>query len=286
MDCRAKTERQLRHTAPPPSHSGEAPPTNPLREQVSALEEQLRVAEEDARRKASKAAQLEQMVSSYEHDLRKLSQERDSLRKELATKVSGDEVDRLVEQHRAEVSSLEGKVKWYAENQQLLDRDCAMLKEKERKVEELKAELAAAKAHMQNQGKVVKDRAADARRICDLERQIREMETIIRRRFPNSITALIYAASHGEGEGGGQKGEQEPTPSVLYFEKKVRKLECELEEKDTEHCRRVRALQQQYAAMEVSAMDTHTHTHAHTHTHHAHLNVYLDLSCSYATKRN
>ena len=261
MNYRTKTERQLR-----PTHSVKAPPDSPLREQVSTLEEQVRRMEEDARRRASKAAQLEQMVSSYEHDLRKLTQERDGLRKELAGKVCADELDRLVEQHREEVSSLEGKLKWYAENQQLLDRDCAVLKERERAIEELRAELAAARAQVQSQGKAAKERAADARRICDLERQIREMETIIRRRFPNSITALIYAASHNEGEGGGLKDEKEPAPSVLYFEKKVRKLEHELEERDAEHSRRVRALQQQYTAMEVGTLYTHTHTHTHTHT--------------------
>lgn len=97
------------------------------------------------------------------------------------------------------------------------------------------------------------------------------METIIRRRFPNSISALIYAASHIEGEGGEQKGGKEPTPSVLYFEKKVHKLEHELEERDAEHSRRVRALQQQYTAMEVGAVCAcrytgHRHTVACTHT--------------------
>ena len=268
MICRAKNERQLRLAAPP-THPVEASPNGPLREQVSVLEERLRGTEEDARRQASRAAQLEQMVASYEQDLRKLSQERDGLRKELAGKVSADELDRRAEQHRAEVSALERKLKWYAENQQLVDRDCAVLREREREVEGLQSELAVARAQVQGQGKVAKERAADARRICDLERQIKEMETIIRRRFPNSITAMIYAASHNEGEGGGQKGEKEPAPSVLYFEKKVRKLEQELEERDTEHSRRVRALQQQYATMEVG---THTH-HTRTHTHHAHMDT-------------
>ena len=239
----------------------EAPPSSSLKERVTALEEQLRGTEEEVRRKASKAEQLEQMVSVYESDVKKLSQERDGLRNELAGKVCADELDKLVERHRAEMSLLEGKLKWYAANQQLVDRDCAVLKEREREVEKLRTELEAARAQVQSQGKVAKERASDARRIHDLERQIREMETIIRRRFPNSISALIYAASHNEGVGGERKGEKEPTPSVLYFEKKVRKLEQELEERDEEHSRRLRALQQQYTAMEVGTVHTnHLHT--------------------------
>ena len=44
-----------------------------------------------------------------------------------------------------------------------------------------------------------KSRSADARRIHQLERQVRDLNDIIKKRFPNSLSALIMAAKSSDG---------------------------------------------------------------------------------------
>ena len=41
-----------------------------------------------------------------------------------------------------EVASLRAKLQWYAENQRLLDQDCAVIRAKEKEIEQLKEKLA------------------------------------------------------------------------------------------------------------------------------------------------
>ena len=71
---------------------------------------------------------------------------------------------------------LRSKLKWYAENQALLDRDALTLKKKEEEISELKETVGRLQAQ---HGKAVEDkkqrgveRATDAKRIQDLQRQV------------------------------------------------------------------------------------------------------------------
>ena len=231
-------------TMPPPEHG-----------RIAVLEDELKHAHYEQKKLVSKVTQLEQMVSVYEADMRSVTRERDGLKKNMTSLVATDTVEELKQRHQVEIQSLQEKLKWYGENQKLLDRDAAILRQKEEQVRELSLKLERVEEDGRNQKKLVKERATDARRIRDLERQIKEMETIIRRRFPNSITAMIYATSHEEDTQDQKKTHDSPHTS-LYFERKVRALEKELEEKDEEHSRRIRALQQQYTAMEVCPLIT------------------------------
>jgi len=92
-----------------------------------------------------------------------------------------------------------------------------------------------------------KQRLAEARRIQDLERQVKEMESIVRKRHPNSLPVLMWAAAAAEAE-----GEAKKPPSVKFLEKQMMKLEDELEVKDGEAERSIRVLEQKYNLMKVS----------------------------------
>lgn len=96
------------------------------------------------------------------------------------------------------------------------------------------------------------DRAADAKRIQDLERQVREMENIVKKRHPNSLPVLMWAASTAQDPGPGGGGN---TQSVQYLERRIAKLEQELESKDEEGARSLRVLEQKYNAMKVRKAD-------------------------------
>jgi protein QN1 len=107
---------------------------------------------------------------------------------------------------------------------------------------------------------------------------------IIKRRYPNSLPALIFAAASAPGVAQPTTNEspKKQSPSYLYLEHQVKKLESQLEEKDDEGSRRIRAIEQKYNAMKLDYEErikelennlkranekprpsTHPHTHAH-----------------------
>lgn len=87
------------------------------------------------------------------------------------------ELKMLQEKHREEVTELKKRLQWYAENQELLDKDAARLQaataETQRlteQVEKLKMEVS---KRANEQQRKAKERACEAKRIQDLERQVR-----------------------------------------------------------------------------------------------------------------
>ena len=188
------------------------------------------------------------------------------------------EIDRLIIQPQEEVSALNQKLEWYAENQRLLDKDTELLHSKEEEIASLRERLAS----LEGEGKKktsVQSRAAEARRVQQLENQVKELENIIKKRFPNSLSALILSSGVAEGQSkqryvlvlwcgflttftftfhsdpGTQVGASARTksapPTRAFLEKRVQQLEGSLESKDKECTRKLRALQQKYTALEV-----------------------------------
>ena len=74
------------------------------------------------------------------------------------------------------------------------------------------------------------------------------MEQIIRRRYPNSLSALIFSA-RSEGADDDATGS---AASAELMEKSVKRLHDELKRKDEEWERKMRALQQRHHLLEVS----------------------------------
>ena len=86
------------------------------------------------------------------------------------------EIAEVESRHAAEVERLRSKLKWYAETQVLLDRDALTLKKKEEEINELKETVSRLQAqHGQTVAEKKQrgmERATDAKRIQDLERQV------------------------------------------------------------------------------------------------------------------
>ncbi|CAH1254906.1 CEP162 [Branchiostoma lanceolatum] len=161
------------------------------------------------------------------------------------TEVQQLEVRTRVQQYEEEVLELRRKLRWYVENQELVDRQTRVLREKEEEMERLRSQVKRLEAQTgQKQDSArgrAKERAADAKHILDLERQVKEMENIIKRRHPNSIPAMILAANAAP-----PSAPSSPTRplSVQFLENRIRKLEGELERRDEDAKLSLRALQQ------------------------------------------
>ncbi|PIK39974.1 putative centrosomal protein [Apostichopus japonicus] len=164
------------------------------------------------------------------------------------------EFQNLQLQHQKEVEDLQKKLKWYSENQELLDKDTIALREKDATIDRLREELEKRNKQMGTKTtdaqRRARERAADTKRIQDLERQVKEMNGIIRKRHPNSIPALMFAAA--------SVGDQHVAPdsplksnTAAFLEEKVQRLESELDRKDEDFKRSLRSMQQQNSNIKI-----------------------------------
>ncbi|XP_048790810.1 centrosomal protein of 162 kDa isoform X2 [Lagopus muta] len=210
---------------------------------------ELRAARKEETKLREEVKRLKQDKQALELDLGQAKKERD-LAKVQITSTSSEksyEFKVMEESYKQEILHLKRRLHWYAENQDLLDKDAARLKDAREEIEKLKQEVEKLRAEAGDhqcvqQKKRLRDRAADARRIQDLERQIKEMEGILRRRYPNSLPALIYAAATAE------KTDElsAKTNTIDFLERRIKKLETELEGKDDEAKTSLRAMEQQF----------------------------------------
>ncbi|XP_056142960.1 centrosomal protein of 162 kDa [Lampris incognitus] len=196
---------------------------------------------------------LRQEKRVIEVDLQLMKKERDFAKAQVAS-TSGDrslEMRLQEDRHREEVGTLRKKLQWYAENQELLDRDASRLRAAtaethnlKEQVEKLKMEVG--KRGNQPQNKVNK-RVADIKRIQDLERQVKELKQILVHRRPSSLPALIYAAASAC-EPAAQDTTKTSTPTcvVALLERRIQRLEAELESCDEEARRSLRTMEQQF----------------------------------------
>ncbi|VCX34453.1 unnamed protein product, partial [Gulo gulo] len=192
---------------------------------------------------------LKQDKQALEVDLERMKKERDQAKDQIAY-ATGEklyEIKILEETHKQEISRLQKRLQWYAENQELLDKDAVRLKEANEEIEKLKLEAEKLKAESGNpsisQKIRLKEKAADAKKIQDLERQVKEMEGILKRRYPNSLPALILAASAA--------GDTVDRNTVDFMEKRIKKLEADLEGRDEEAKKSLRTMEQQFQKMKI-----------------------------------
>ncbi|XP_007949716.2 centrosomal protein of 162 kDa [Orycteropus afer afer] len=210
---------------------------------------ELRMAQKEKNSLLEDIKRMKQEKQALEVDLEKMKKERDQAKDQIAY-ATGEklyEIKILEETHKQEVSRLQKRLQWYAENQELLDKDALRLKEANEEIEKLRAEIEKLKAESGNpsiQQKLrLKDRAVDAKKIQDLERQVKEMEGILKRRYPNSLPALILAASAA--------GDTMNRNTVEFMEKRIKKLEADLEGKDEEAKKSLRTMEQQFQKMKI-----------------------------------
>ncbi|XP_018885777.3 centrosomal protein of 162 kDa isoform X1 [Gorilla gorilla gorilla] len=210
---------------------------------------ELRMAQKEKDSLLEDIKRLKQDKQALEVDFEKMKKERDQAKDQIAY-VTGEklyEIKILEETHKQEISRLQKRLQWYAENQELLDKDALRLREANEEIEKLKLEIEKLKAESGNpsirQKIRLKDKAADAKKIQDLERQVKEMEGILKRRYPNSLPALILAASAA--------GDTVDKNTVEFMEKRIKKLEADLEGKDEDAKKSLRTMEQQFQKMKI-----------------------------------
>ncbi|XP_074847055.1 centrosomal protein of 162 kDa isoform X2 [Carettochelys insculpta] len=229
--------------------------SKPTRDQsFTELISELRIAQKEETKLLEEIKRLKQDKQALEVDLGQMKRERDLARAQIVA-TSGEksyEIKIMEESYKQEICLLKKRLQWYAENQELLDKDATRLKEAKEEIEKLKLQVDNLRTEAGNQSvqqkKRLNDRAADAKKIQDLERQIKEMETILKRRHPNSLPALIYAAAAASEDGGDASAKSN---TVDFLEKRIRKLEAELEGKDDEAKRSLRAMEQQFQTIKL-----------------------------------
>ncbi|XP_071325568.1 centrosomal protein of 162 kDa isoform X2 [Trachinotus anak] len=194
---------------------------------------------------------LKQEKQALEVDLQLTKKERD-LAKAQVISTSGDktfEMRVLKDKHRDEVSALKKKLQWFAENQELLDRDAGRLKAATAEIRQLKEQVEKLKMEVGKRGskqqKKAKEKSVETKRMQELERQVKELEQILRHRNPNSLPALIYAAA-SVAEDVGTVRTSPPSRIIPLLENKVQRLEAELENHDEEAKHSLRAMEQHF----------------------------------------
>ncbi|KAM9018497.1 centrosomal protein of 162 kDa isoform 3-T4 [Ara ararauna] len=228
--------------------------SEPARNQsFTELISELRAAQKEETKLQEEIRRLKQDKQALEVDLGQAKKERDVAKAQIAS-ISGEKSYEFTikeESYKQEITHLKRKLEWYAENQDLLDKDAARLKDARKEIEKLNLEVEKLRAEAGDQcvqqKKRLRDRAADAKRIQDLERQISEMEGILKRRYPNSLPALIYAAAAAE-----KTNDLSAKPNTVDFlERRIKKLETELEGKDDEAKKSLRAMEQQFQKVKI-----------------------------------
>ncbi|KAK7158038.1 hypothetical protein R3I93_009287 [Phoxinus phoxinus] len=223
---------------------------------IAELTSQVQSAQKKEERLQDEIHRLKQEKQALHVDLEMVRKERDFARVQ-AVCTSGDkgfELKVLQEKHREEVADMKKRLQWYAENQELLDKDASRLRaataETQRlteQVEKLKMEVS---KRANEQQRKTKERAGEAKRIQDMERQLKQMEELLKRRHPNSLPALILAAASAGAEVGGLDVHSSTAPqssqTAALLERRVHRLEAELEGRDEAAKRSLRAMEQQY----------------------------------------
>ncbi|XP_056237746.1 centrosomal protein of 162 kDa isoform X1 [Seriola aureovittata] len=197
---------------------------------------------------------LKQEKQALEVDLQLMKKERE-LAKAQAVSTSGDktfEMSVLKDQHREEVSALSKKLQWFAENQDLLDRDADRLKAATAEIRQLKEQVEKLKTEVgrrsSEQQKKVKEKSVETTRMQELERQVKELQQILRHRNPNSLPALIYAAASAAED---EDAAKTAPPTVTVLEHRVRRLEAELENHDEGAKHSLRAMEQRFHSVKL-----------------------------------
>ncbi|XP_068178858.1 centrosomal protein of 162 kDa isoform X2 [Antennarius striatus] len=162
---------------------------------------------------------LRQEKQNLDMELQQTKKERDLARAQ-ALSTQADRA-RQEERHTQEVGSLMKKLQWFAENQELLEKDGVRLQ------------------------------AAGAE-ILRLKEQIKDLEQILRHREPNSQHAQIYAAATaGDEEHTEASKTSPPSRTSVLLERRIQHLEAELEKHDEEAKGSLRALEQQFHSIKL-----------------------------------
>ncbi|KAG7235959.1 hypothetical protein INR49_001706, partial [Caranx melampygus] len=182
-------------------------------------------------------------------DIHRLKQKNQAL--EVDLQFTKKERDLAKAQHREEVLALKKKLQWFAENQELLDRGAGRLKAATAEIRQLKEQIENLKMEVDKRGneqqKKAKEKTVEMKKMQNLERQVKELEQILRYKNPNSLPALMYAAASAAEE----VATKTPTSLVTLLENRIQRLESELENRDDEAKHSLRAMEQRFHSVKL-----------------------------------
>ncbi|PAA86379.1 hypothetical protein BOX15_Mlig010221g1 [Macrostomum lignano] len=258
-----RQEVQLRSRLP----QQPGPSAGPVSNAGPLLQQQERCAQLEAELRACRRRLDEALAesSSCQRDRLELQQQLDRLTRErlaaadqltAAKSVRGVELEKMREQYETEIDRLQRKMTWFVENQRLVDKDQTKLREQNAAIAELRDRLEASekqrlellnRRRKRQGGKAVDggdfendDGGGSAARIKDLERQVRELESI-----------LTATRRRGDAVADSLAGTVGPTSSNAtreHLERRCRELEARLSERESAEARSLRALRQRYEA--------------------------------------
>ncbi|KAM9316616.1 centrosomal protein of 162 kDa [Gastrophryne carolinensis] len=213
---------------------------------------ELRTLQKREKSLTDEIAKCKQEKQALTVDLAQMKKEHDLLKSQVSN-ISDDksyEMKIMEDGYKQEICRLNKRLQWFAENQELLDKDSARLKDAYEQIEQLKIQVEKLTqdtgSQSAQQQKRLKDRAADAKRIQDLERQVKEMEAVIKRRHPNSIPAIMYAAAMVSESDNSTRGS-----TVSFLERRIQNLESQLESKDDDTKKSLRSMEQQFQKVKI-----------------------------------
>ncbi|XP_047453612.1 centrosomal protein of 162 kDa isoform X2 [Mugil cephalus] len=222
-------------------------------QRITTLLAQVNALQRNEAKLSGDVHRLQQEKQVLEVDLQLMKKERD-LAKDQTISTSCDktfEMRVLEDKHREEVAALKKKLQWFAENQELLDRDAGRLKAATAEIQQLKQQVEKLKQEVgsrsSEQQRKARDKSVATKRMQDLERQVKELEQILRNRNPNSLPALIYAAATASDQGNADASKTSvPSQITSLLERRIQRLEAELESHDEEAKRSLRTMEQQF----------------------------------------
>ncbi|KAL6108660.1 cep162 [Pungitius sinensis] len=222
-------------------------------QRIADLSAQLNTFQRNEAKLSKDFHRVQQEKQALEVELQLMKKERD-LAKAQALSASVDktvEMHVLEEKHREEVVALKKKLQWFAENQELLDRDAHRLNAATTAIHQLEEQVERLKGDVDKRGseqqRKSKEKTVDTKRIQDLQRQVKDLEQILRCRNPNSLPALIYAAAAaGCQEDLAAKTSPPPSRVTALLERRIQRLEAELKGHNEEAKHGLRAMEQQF----------------------------------------
>ncbi|KAF0687564.1 Aste57867_20683 [Aphanomyces stellatus] len=191
------TIKELRHqleTNPPPVASRHLEAQLRAESRVMALEEELyRVREDRAVKERELKFELDKMKKAkIDLECRVAGVHMDTLHKENeAFESQKAQSEAKFQEYERQIQSLQAKLDWYIQNQRFIDEQEATIKQQQKTISDLKGQLESQPKRTPNK---LHRAPADIRRIQALESQLRDMETAMRKRHPDSLVNLILAS--------------------------------------------------------------------------------------------
>lgn len=241
----------------------------PMQQYHTAVEARLRA--------ESQAAALQEEITSLQHVYRerelewksRLNQIEKAMR-HMESKYEGIDLDQVVQEHvqvrqlekqlefqekqAAHIAkSLQKKLEWYIENQKLLEDQEQEVDQLKRRIRELescagkenegKVSMRAKEAVHDQGGSYLRSRT-DFRRIQKLEKLVKELQSALEKRHPDSVTSLLLAFRQAD-----EKTQTEQVASE--YQKKMECLHMELEALRTKYECKVQSFRQQHEKLKL-----------------------------------